>query len=206
MADLVRGRYHVTNPLLALTGGASNVIQPNLTLRSNFEFGIGGSPADTAAALTTAVMTIVPIPVEVGDVFSKITVLVGATAASVPVNQWAALYSGATVLSSAVLLGQSTDGVSTAIAASGALTFTLSSAVAVDGFQGNGYIFAAIMVKATTVPSLTTVPTPTAVNYRWFANGPQFLSATAGTALTATAPATAGSPSAQSTAPVVFLS
>lgn len=62
--------------------------------RENFP-GRSGALADSATALTTQIMTCVGVPLYPGDLISKITVMVGATAASVPTNQWAALYSSA---------------------------------------------------------------------------------------------------------------
>lgn len=206
MADLVRGRYHTTNPIYALTGGASNVIQPNLTPRSNLEFQLGGTISDQAAALTTAVMTVVPVPVEVGDNFSKVTVLVGGTAASTPVNQWVALYSGTANISSAVLLAQSSDTTSSPIAAGAAYTFSLSSVVSADGNQPNGYLYCAVMVKATTVPSLIVQQVPVVADYHWFTNSPNSFAWTSGSSLTGGAPTTLNAVLAsQQYAPIVFL-
>ena len=203
MADLVRGRYPVTSPIWSIAGQPTNSTQANIAARSNaMALGVTGL-ADTAAALVTQVATAVAVPVEYGDVISTITVLVGATAAGTPTNQFAALYSGITV---PALMAQSTDGLTGAIAASAAFVFTLATPQLVTpALAPNGFIYASIMVKATTVPSLATVSVAAAVGYKWFTNGPLGVCVTHGAALTTTAPATITSPTAQTATPVVFL-
>src|SRR5882757_3227708 len=81
-----------------------------------------GTFTDESAALTTQVMTHAGVPLYAGDIISRITVMVGATAGATITNQWAALYTPG-----GVLVGQSVDGTSTAIPASTALTFTLAT-------------------------------------------------------------------------------
>ena len=73
---LVRGGYPSTFALRKLTGNAANLVQASLTPRSNQEW-LKYSSADAAAALVSGVATSVAVPVEVGDVISKVTVLVG---------------------------------------------------------------------------------------------------------------------------------
>ena len=206
MADLVRGRYHVTNPVWSYLGQPVNATQSDIAYRSNAAVtGLAGL-ADTAAALTTQVCTSVPVPVEYGDVITKISVVVGATAAGTPTNSFAALYSG--IATTPALLAQSTDITTTAIAASGVFTWTLASPIMVTPTNApNGYLYASIMVKATTVPSLATVSVATAVGYKFFTNSPLGMGAlTHGSSLTATAPTTIASSTAQAATPIVFLS
>jgi len=205
MADLVRGRYHVTNPVWSYLGQPVNATQSDIAYRTNAAVtGIAGL-ADTSAALTTQVCTAVPVPVEYGDVITKISVVVGATAAGTPTNSFAALYSG---IGTPALLAQSTDITTGAIAASAVFTWTLASPILVTPTNApNGYLYASIMVKATTVPSLATVSVATAVGYKFFTNSPVGMGAvTHGSALTGTAPSTIASPSAQAATPIVFLS
>jgi hypothetical protein len=209
MADLVRGRYNVTNPLWSYVGQAVNGTQSDIAVRSNAAvLGLAGL-TDSAAALTTQVCTAVPVPVEYGDVISKVTVVVGATAAGTPTNAFAALYSG--IATTPALLAQATDISSAAIAASAVFTFTLASSVLVTPANAPfGYIYASIMSKATVVPSLATVSVAAAVAYKWGLTGataPLGMGAiTHGSALTTTAPATITSPTAQAATPIVFLS
>jgi len=201
MSDLVRGSYAVTSPIKKLTANM-NVSQSNIAARSNLEWAGTVAMTDGATALTTQVCTSVAVPVEYGDIISKVTMLVGATAAGSPTNSWAALYSG---IATPALMAQSADGTSAAIAASGAFTFTLATPQVVTPVNApNGFLYVSIMVKAT-VPTLASVTNATAVTYKWFTNSPLFLAATHGSALTTTAPATIVTPAAQALTPVVFL-
>ena len=199
---LVRGGYPVNHALRKYTGGASNLVQANIPPRSNQEW-LGAPSADTAAALTTAVATSVAVPVEIGDVVSKVTVLTGATAAVAPTNAFGSLFSGLAV---PALLAQSTSQGAAAIPASTALTFTLATPVRVTNVNApNGYLYVSVVVAATTVPSLATVGVPAAVGYKAFANSPLFLAGTHGAALSTTAPATIVTPATVSAAPIVYL-
>jgi hypothetical protein len=147
----------------------------------------------------------VAIPVEVGDTFTKISILAGATAEATGTHAISALYSG---IATPALLAQSTDVTgAAAVAASAKYTFTLASAVTVTAANApGGFIYASIAFAAGTVPTALTFSIPTAVGYQWYSNGPLFLSATHGSSLTATMPATIASPAAKAVAPAVFLS
>jgi hypothetical protein len=204
MSDLVRGRFPVTSPFAKLTGLASNATQGNIAVRSNMEwFGLA-NPTDGALA-ATGVGCAVPIPVENGDVISKITILAGATAEATGTHAFAALYSG---LATPALLAQSADNTgAAAVAASAAFTFTLATPQTITATNApNGFVYASIAVTATTVPTAAVVSIPTAVGYQWFTNGPLFLAATHGSALAGTAATTIASPAAKAVAPLVFLS
>lgn len=203
MSDLVRGRYPVTYPTAKLLGLQPNVAQGNLAVRSNLEwFGLA-NPTDGALA-ATGVGCAVPIPVEVGDLISKISILAGATAEATGTHAIAALYSG---IATPALLAQSADNTgAAAVAASARFDFTLQSAVAITpAIAPNGFIYASIAIAAGTIPTAAVVSIPTAIGYQWFSNGPLFLSATHGSSIGATAPATIASPSAKAVAPLVFL-
>lgn len=202
--SLVRGKYPLTNPLYNLFGQVGNVTQSNIALRTNASV-TGLNALTDGAALTTQVATAVAIPVEIGDVISKVTVFVGATAAGTPTNSFAALYSGVAV---PALLTQSVDGGAAAIAASGAFVFTLAAPVLVTAANApTGFLYASVMVKATAVPSLASTTVAVAVAYPWFTKSPLGLGALAhGSALTTTAPATITGQTAQAVTPIVVLS
>ena len=157
-----------------------------------------GVYTDEAAALTTQVMTCVGVPLYPGDIISKITVMVGATADGTPTNQWACLYSNA---ATPVKMSQSADGTNTAIPASTPLTFTLATPQLITS---EGLFYAAIMVKATTVPSLVSQNTGVAVGA--VLSGQGVRCQTSGSALTTTAPATIASPTTVAKIPYVVLS
>ncbi|MFF1790754.1 hypothetical protein ACFVX9_30355 [Kitasatospora sp. NPDC058243] len=161
--------------------------------RSNMPRLLAG--ADTGA-LTTQVMTSVPIYLRKGDVVSALTFRSGATAAATPTNQWAALYSSA---ATPVLLAQSPDAGAAAWAATTNKTFTLAAPVAITA---DGWYWAALMVKAATAPTLIGISTTASAG---IAAGERNLAQTSGSALVATAPATITSPTAAATVPLVIV-
>lgn len=205
MSDLVSGRYHQFDPIDGLIASQSNATQSNVPARSNLRYYGMANLSDQSGALSSGVSTTVPCPVEWGDVISKITVLVGATAASTPTHSFAALYKGTG--SAPALIGQSTDGTTTAIAASGAFTFTLTTPYQVlQADCPNHFIYVAVCVTGTATPSLACVAPATAVSYQWFTGAPLKMGAvTHGSAQGATAASTIASPSAQANTPIVFL-
>ena len=209
MADLAGGHYPQNAPLQSFLGSIFSVEQGNLPVRSNLEWPVySGALVDTAslAGATTGVAIAVPVPVDVGMVVSKISVLVGAGAAGTPTHSFGALYSGTTV-AAPPLIGQSTDGSTAAIAASARFDFTLTSATVITSAMAPwGWVWAAVSVTASTVPSVITTPCgAAAAQYRWFTNSPLYFAQTAGTGLGATAAATLANASTVLIAPVVFL-
>ena len=205
MADLVRGRYHVTNPIWSILGQPTNANQSDIAVRSNAE--ITGLVALTdGAALASGVCTAVAIPVEYGDIISKISVFVGATAEATGTHAFAALYSG---LATPALLAQATDVTgAAALAASARYDFTLATPQLITSANAPyGFVYASIAVTATTVPTLASATIATAVAYQWYSTGPLKVGAvTHGSAVGGTAPATIASPSAQAVTPIVVLS
>lgn len=155
--------------------------------------GLYDSAGDTGqVALVTEVMTSVPIYLHAGDVVTNLSFRSGATAAGTPLNWWFALYSDA---ATPALLAQTADQTTTAWAANTTMTKALASAYTVPK---SGIYWAAIMVKATTVPTLLgCVAAPAIVT------GERNLSQSSGSALAATAPATIATPTAKQFVPYV---
>ena len=219
-ADLVGAHYPLNGVFDSLYGQARNAAQANAPIRSNLEYlGLGGGLTDTAGTTIapSGVMIVVPIPVDIGTEVSKVSVLVGGTAASVPTHSFAALYQGSGA--SPALIGQSTDGASAAVAASARFDFTLTTPYVIGSNSNdapNGYVFAAYMFVATTQPSIITNAGTIAAagQYAWFTNSPGHgawslpgtLSASAGASLTTAAPATYIIVAQKTVAPLVFLS
>ena len=164
--------------------------------RENFDAGEGTT--DVAAALTTQVMTSVPIVLEAGDKITSISALSGATAASVPTNWWFALYDP-----SLALIAQSADQTSTAWAADTIKTLALS---AVYTATATGVYYIGIHVKATTVPSLICKVAGRAAANGALLTGYKVKGQTSGSALTATAPATIATPTTVVNRPWVAVS
>jgi len=151
--------------------------------------------ADTGA-LTTQVMTSVPVYLRKGDIVTSITARSGATAAGTPTNYWFALYSSA---ATPALLGQSADQLTAAWAATTNKTLALASPVTITA---DGWYWVGIMVKATTPPSLVGVSTTASAG---IVTGEKNLAQTSGSALVGTAPATIATPTAAATVPLVIL-
>jgi hypothetical protein len=151
--------------------------------------------ADLVASLTTAVLTSMALPLNSGDVVTTLSFKSGATAAGTPVNQFAALYSPA-----GALLVQSVDGTTTAWAANTVRTFTLATPYQVTAA---GVFYAALMVKATTVPTLIGCNVGIAGAAAAIRSS-KVLAQTSGSALTDTAPATIATPTTIATIPLVI--
>lgn len=137
------------------------------------------------ATLTTQVMRSVPIWLNAGDTVTNLTFCSGTTAGATMTNWWFALYSQA---ATPALLSQSADQTNTAIGANTAFTLALAAAQKIDR---SGIYWAAIMVKASTVPSLLGVVAAPAI-----VTGEANIGQTSGSSLTATAPATIASATA----------
>lgn len=169
---------------------------PSTFFRANQpRVGLYDSASDAGSvALTTQVMTSVPIYLSAGDVITNISFVSGATAAGTPTNWWFALYSSA---STPALLAQTADQLTAAWAAFTVKTLALSAAQTITA---TGVYWAAIMSKATTVPTLLG-----SVAVKPIVTGERNLSQTSGAALTTTAPSTIATPTLANFAPYVVL-
>jgi len=180
MSPLVSGGYPVKADEWLLNGQPSGLFRSTMARR--------GMGSDVAAALTTQVMLSVAVPLEPGDVVTSLSFLSGATAASVPTNWWFALYSNA---ATPALLAQSADQTTGAWAADTLKTLALATPQLISAA---GVYYAAIMVKATTPPSLLCSVLARAGAAGALLTGQKVLAQTSGSALTTTAPATIASP------------
>ncbi len=148
------------------------------------------------AALTTQVMTAVALYLEAGDVVTNLTFCSATTAAGTPTNWWFALYSSA---ATPALLAQTADQTNTAWAANTAKTVALAAPYTVPT---TGIYYAAIMVKATTVPTLLGASLNANASAA-VVTGQKVLANTSGSSLTDTAPATIATPTTVATVPYV---
>ena len=209
---ITKGHFPQNFPGFAWAGTQGQSAQANLPVRFNTEWSTpySGALVDTASlgGTTTGVMVAVPCPVDVGMEISKISVLIGAGGAGTPTHSFAALYSGTTV-AAPPLIGQTTDGLTAAIAASTRFDFSFaagSQQVITAAQAPYGFVYVAIAVTASTVPSCVTTPCgAAAAQYRWFTNTPLYFSQTSGSAVAGTAPATLINASTLVVAPVVLL-
>jgi hypothetical protein len=180
-------------------------------MRSNADwFGLSGL-TDTAAATTSAKANAVAVPVEYGDVFSKVTFVNGATAQATSTHGNVALYSGG-VAAPAILGAQSADNIAAngGFPGSALVTVTLGAPVLITPANAPfGYIYVSYGNTATTQPSLAAYSTPTAINYQWALNSATAnplafaFNATGGGAV---APATLAGTAVAASAFLVFLS
>lgn len=207
MADLVRGRHHLTNPIWNWLGQLVNLTQSDVPARSNLDYGTGLALTDETAALASGVATAVPVPVEYGDVYTRVSVIVGGTAASTPTHSWAAFYNAKAAQATPAIVGtQSTDGATAAIAASATFNFTMPAYMVNPTDSPQGILWVAVCVTGTATPSLACYTLATAVAYPWFTNSPVKMGAiTSGSSLGASAPSTLASPAAQAKTPIVVL-
>jgi len=149
--------------------------------------------ADTAA-ITSAVMTSVPVWLEAGDTVTNLTFISAGTGAGTPTHWWFALYSSA---STPALMAQSADQLTGAWAADTAKTVALSTP---QKITTSGIYRAAITVVATTVPTLVGT-----VGAKSVLAGEVDLAQTSGTGLTGTAPATIATPAFSRIVPLVIV-
>lgn len=184
---LVNGRYGPKNPSWLLAG------QPAGLHRANFDRAL---VLNDGGVLTTQIMLATALPLYAGDTVTSLTFASGGTAAGTPTNWWFALYSDDTT---PALLGQTADQLTAAWATSTAKTLPLSSPVQITR---TGVYYAAVMVKATTVPSLVGLATLTGA-VTGITSGDKTLTTVSGSALTGTAPATIASPSVSAFVPRV---
>jgi hypothetical protein len=195
-----------------LLGGLSNFTQPNIPARSNLEW-FGLNAATDGALAASGVGCVVPVPVDVGTPITRVSLIIGATAASTPTHQFVAIYPGTGVaVNTGALLAQSADGLTAAVAAGAAgtvapLTYTLASTVTPTAATApQGFVYVMVSFTGTAVPTALSFGTPAGINYQWNALvSPAFLSATTGTALGGTAPATLGTLTAKVVAPCIIL-
>lgn len=177
---------------------------PSALLNENFPH--GEITTDLVASLTTQIMTSVGIPLMAGSVVSTMTIVSGATPLATPSHAWMALYSPA-----GALLGQSTDVPAQALAANTALTHTFATGTGAGGtipIAATGIYFAAVMIQATTVPTLIGRASGAVVAGQAALNTAlsfPAISQTSGSALTTTAPATIASPTNLIVVPYVAL-
>lgn len=187
---LIGGRYAPKNPSWLLAGSPAGIYRDNIGRLA---------AASDLAALTTQVMTSVAIPLQAGDLVTNLTFKSGATAAATPTNWWFALYDDS---ATPVLLGQSADQLTAAWAAATAKTLALASPVQI---LHPGVYYAAVMVKAGTVPTLIGATTQAGASSGLLSTD-KTLAQTSGSGLTGTAPGTIASGTAVGTVPLALAS
>lgn len=204
MGDLVAGRYPQFNPLWRALGMPQSVLQSDIPPRTNLEF-LGVSTMVDSATAATKKGVIACIPVNYGDWISKVSVLVGATAGKTAMFSFTCLYSGTTEKTEAKLLAQSKVK-ETEIKASELWTQELEKPVCITAENApNGYVFAGLVVEATTIETLCAVNVPTALQKVWFKGGPEVLACETTQKAKGEAALTTKTETAVEKVPIVFL-
>jgi hypothetical protein len=213
MSDLIGGRYPVTYPFAKALGLASNASQGNITVRSNGEFPLMGALADGALA-ASEVGCVVAVPVENGDLFTKVTIPIGATKGKKVEAGFGALYAAVNAKGKAEeqpLLGQSKSAaLAEGVLAEEPLVFTLEKGVLITpAFAPNGFIYVVIALEAETMPTAAVFSTPKSVQNglaKTNPNGPVAYGGTVGAGLKTKASATLGAIASKAVTPYVQLS
>ncbi len=180
---LARGKYPTVHLDWLRNGSPSGTFRENIP-----RFACGSNNT----AFTSGVMLSTPLPLLAGDVVTNLTFRSATTAGATLTNWWFALYDDS---ATPALLAQTADQTSTAWGANTVKTLALATAQTITR---TGVYWAAIMVAASTVPTLfgTTLHSGAAV-----LSGQASLAQTSGSSLTTTAPATIASPAAAATVP-----
>jgi hypothetical protein len=150
-------------------------------------------------AVGTGVMKSVALYLREGDIVTNLTFVSATTAGATLTNWWFALYSPA---ATPALLGQTADQEDAAWAANTVKTLALESPVTITE---TGVHYAAIMVAASTVPTLLGAAALLhASGSNPIITGEKVLAQTSGSSLTTTAPATITSATTVLTVPLVI--
>ena len=203
MPDLVHGRYGIYDPIWGALGRPTNATQSDIAVRSNaWYFGLSAL-ADNAIAATKKGY-FVAIPVQEGDVISKVSMLVGKTEGETIANTFAAVYSG--LSKEGVLLGQSKTSTTATITKNKTLTAELEKSILVTSVNApNGYVYAGFNVEGTTIPTAIGYAALTKeAAYEWFTGTPKAF-AVEGTLKEAGVAETKLSTTVVEKAPLVFL-
>jgi hypothetical protein len=149
-----------------------------------------GAVISDLAVLTTQVMASVAVVLFAGDVITSIAFRSGATPAGTPTNWWFALYDDS---ATPALMAQTADQTTTAWGANTTMQVALATP---QSIKRTAVYYAAVMVKATTPPSLLGQSLFDGTMSTGLVTGQKQLARTSGAALTATAPTTIASPTA----------
>lgn len=177
MSDLTGGRYPQYNQIDKVLN-LSNASQSNIPARSNAYFFGTSTLVDQATAATKKGL-FVAVPVEYGDIISKVSFLVGGTEGETGVKSFVALYSGPLKAKAEGLLLAQSKVAEVAIKKAAALTESLEKSVLITPTNAPfGYIYAGLIVEATTINTELGVAVPTAAQYEWFTGSPEAFSVT----------------------------
>ncbi len=172
MSDSVHGRYAVEEPIWHFLGRPTNATQSDIAARSNIYFTGYGTPLDSATAATKKGV-FAAIPVQEGDVITKVGMLIGATEGKTGVKSFVAVYEGISGKKEAGLLGQSKVA-EVAIKPKKLLSEELEKAILITSSNApGGWVYAGLIVEATTINTQIGTKMVAAAQKEWFAKGPE---------------------------------
>jgi hypothetical protein len=187
-------------------GNLRQSAQPQLPCRSNSSW--LGATLLGVALQASEVGTVVAVPVQAGDIVSRVTLPVGQTKGKGVENAFAALYEGHGT--EPALVGQSKSvALKETVAAEKPLAFTLEEPVTVTAAMApHGYIYVLVAMEAETMPNAIGVNCKTEAHKSLAAlsaNAPLVLAGKAGTGLKTTAKGKLESLAAVEPVPLVIL-
>lgn len=204
MTDLVSGRYPAQNPIWRLLGMPTNATQSDMPVRSNVDV-LGLSTLVDMTTTATKKGPMVAIPVQEGDVFTKVGSLIGAKEGAAG-QAFFALYSAPGAKKEGKLLAQTTF---SAAAQTKSVLFSgeLESSVLITSANApNGYIYAGLVAETATVASQIGVEIPTVWSKTpWFTGTPEALSVEATQKSAKVASETLATETAIAKVPFIFL-
>ena len=170
--DMTGGAYSTEDIIWKMMGRPRNATQQNIAARSNVWF-TGYSAAVDLAATATKKGMFSAVPVQEGDVITKVSSFIGATEGKTGVKSFVAVYEGTTAKTEAKLLGQSKVK-EVAIKPKLILTEELEKALLITSTNApNGYVFVGLITEATTLPTQVGVEIPVACQKSYFAAMPE---------------------------------
>lgn len=168
-ADLVGGSYHLYNPIWTALGRPANTNQANIAVRTNLYY-LGASTIVDSATAATKKGIFAAIPVEPGDVISKVSVAVGATEGETITASFTAIYAG--LEKEGLVLGQSTSKAENVVKEK-LWTQELKEKVEITTTNAPfGYIYAGLFIEGTTIPTLAGWNIKPKAGYAYFKGAP----------------------------------
>jgi hypothetical protein len=204
MTDLVSGRYGAYEPLWRLLGMPTNATQSDVPVRTNATV-LGLSTLVDMTTTNTKKGPMVAVPVQEGDVFTKVACLIGAKEGAAG-QAFFAVYSAPAAKTEGTLLGQTTFSEAAQVKST-IFTGTLESAILITSANApHGYVYAGLVVETATVPSEVGVEVPTVWSKTpWFTGCPEALSVEATQKAAKVASATLATETAIAKVPFIFL-
>ena len=208
MTDLVSGRYGAYDPMWLGFGKPNNVTQASQPMRSNawvtgLSTQVSGLPGGANGEAY-----FVAVPVQEGDVITKVGMLVTVEGKTTPFC-FGAVYEGTIEGKASKLIAQSTVSATNGeeVQKVGYHSYELSKAVLITSENAPyGFVYAGINCEETTVAKVATIGVPTACQVEWWKGAPKVLSMNVAQKAKSEAAASFKPETAAAVLPLIFLS